>query len=65
MAEACKYGLDGKEMGGRQLRVRFATHSAALQVNHLPPCCTNELLQQAFESFGEVSTLHQIFTRLP
>lgn len=39
---------------GRTLRVRFATHAAALKVLNLCPVVTNELLQQAFSKFGDV-----------
>lgn len=56
-AEACKNGLDGVEIQGKMLRVRFATHSAALTVKNLTPHCTNELLAHAFSQFGEVSLI--------
>ena len=39
---------------GRTLRVRFATHGAALKVKYLGPHVTNELLAQAFSIFGEL-----------
>jgi len=53
-AEAAKNSLDGKEKNGRFLRVRFASHGAALKVKHLPPFVSNELLEQAFAQFGTV-----------
>ncbi len=36
------------------LRVRFATHGAALKVRYLNQWVTNELLHKAFSMFGEV-----------
>ena len=39
---------------GRVLRVRFATHGAALRVKFLSPFVSNELLEQAFSIFGEI-----------
>ena len=38
----------------RVLRVRFATHGAALKVTNLSPFVSNELLEEAFQQFGEV-----------
>lgn len=38
----------------RVLRVRFATHGAALKVKNLHPCVSNELLESAFQQFGDV-----------
>lgn len=53
-AELAKNALDGMQRNGRFLRVRFATHGAALKVRHLPPFVSNELLEQAFIQFGTV-----------
>ena len=36
------------------MRVRFATHAAALKVMNLGPLVTNELLHSAFSQFGDV-----------
>jgi len=36
-AERAKYELDGFPLKNRQLRVRFATHGAALSVKNLSP----------------------------
>uniref|UniRef100_A0A3Q2P263 RRM domain-containing protein n=1 Tax=Fundulus heteroclitus TaxID=8078 RepID=A0A3Q2P263_FUNHE len=36
------------------LKVRFATHGAALTVRNLLPVVTNELLEEAFSQFGPV-----------
>jgi len=51
-AEAAKAGLDGMVKKGRTLRVRFATHGAAIKVKELDPYVTNELLEEAFCAFG-------------
>ncbi|XP_076444637.1 uncharacterized protein LOC143282765 isoform X2 [Babylonia areolata] len=53
-AEAAKAALDGLQRKGRVLRVRFATHAAALKVKNLHPFVSNELLEQAFTQFGEL-----------
>lgn len=39
---------------GRPLKVRFAPHSAAIKVKNLNQWVTNELLEWAFQVFGEV-----------
>lgn len=54
LAEIAKAELDDVPMKGRQLRVRFATHSAALSVRNLSPFVSNELLEEAFSQFGLV-----------
>ncbi|XP_028819374.1 splicing factor, proline- and glutamine-rich isoform X2 [Denticeps clupeoides] len=54
LAEIAKAELDDIPMKGRQLRVRFATHSAALSVRNLSPFVSNELLEEAFSQFGVV-----------
>nr|XP_018667754.1 uncharacterized protein LOC100184998 isoform X1 [Ciona intestinalis] len=54
-AERAKWELDGKVMrSNRQLRVRFATHGAALSVKNISPFVSNELLEEAFSQFGPV-----------
>ena len=53
-AEAAKGALDGQLRKGRMLRVRFATHGAALKVKHLSQHVTNELLADAFSIFGDL-----------
>ena len=53
-AEAAKAALDGLQRKGRVLRVRFATHGAALRVKNLHHFVSNELLEQAFTQFGEL-----------
>ncbi|KAK5883245.1 hypothetical protein CesoFtcFv8_019597 [Champsocephalus esox] len=54
LAEIAKAELDDKPMRSRPLRVRFATHSAALSVKNLSPFVSNELLEEAFSQFGMV-----------
>ncbi|XP_063810490.1 splicing factor, proline- and glutamine-rich isoform X2 [Pseudophryne corroboree] len=54
LAEIAKAELDDFPMRGRQLRVRFATHSAALSVRNLSQFVSNELLEEAFSQFGPV-----------
>ena len=54
MAEIAKAELDDTPMRGRQLRVRFATHAAALSVRNLSPYVSNELLEEAFSQFGPI-----------
>ncbi|XP_030645245.1 splicing factor, proline- and glutamine-rich isoform X2 [Chanos chanos] len=54
LAEIAKAELDDVPMKGRPLRVRFATHSAALSVRNLSPFVSNELLEEAFSQFGTI-----------
>ncbi|KAM4539401.1 splicing factor, proline- and glutamine-rich isoform 2-T2 [Odontesthes bonariensis] len=54
LAEIAKAELDDTPIKGRPLRVRFATHSAALSVKNLSPFVSNELLEEAFSQFGMV-----------
>ncbi|XP_014851813.1 PREDICTED: splicing factor, proline- and glutamine-rich-like isoform X2 [Poecilia mexicana] len=54
LAEIAKAEMDDYPMKGRPLRVRFATHSAALSVKNLSPFVSNELLDEAFSQFGMV-----------
>ena len=53
-AEKAKLELDGKPVRGRNIKVRFAAHGAALKVKNLNPWVSNELLEKAFSVFGEV-----------
>ncbi|XP_067132053.1 non-POU domain-containing octamer-binding protein-like isoform X2 [Centruroides vittatus] len=53
-AEAAKAALDFSVKDGKALRVRFATHGAALKVKNLSGWVSNELLEAAFSIFGEV-----------
>ncbi|KAM3585528.1 uncharacterized protein V6R79_019792 [Siganus canaliculatus] len=54
LAEIAKAELDGTILNNRPIKIRFATHSAALTVRNLLPAVTNELLEQAFSQFGPV-----------
>jgi proline- and glutamine-rich splicing factor len=53
-AEHAKQELDGTVFKGRTIRVRFATHGAAVKVKNLSPYISNEYLEQAFSMFGPV-----------
>ncbi|XP_075040562.1 non-POU domain-containing octamer-binding protein [Mixophyes fleayi] len=54
LAEIAKAELDNLPLRGKQLRVRFACHSAALSVRNLPQFVSNELLEESFFIFGQV-----------
>ncbi|MEE6527662.1 hypothetical protein FKM82_029207, partial [Ascaphus truei] len=54
LAEIAKAELDNMPLRGKQLRVRFACHSAALSVRNLPQFVSNELLEESFSIFGQV-----------
>ncbi|XP_069825911.1 paraspeckle component 1 isoform X5 [Dendropsophus ebraccatus] len=54
LAEIAKAELDGMVLKNRPLRIRFATHGAALTVKNLSPVVSNELLEEAFSMFGPV-----------
>jgi len=54
VADIAKAELDDTNFRGRQLRVRFATHGAALTVKNLPQFVSNECLEEAFSVFGQV-----------
>uniref|UniRef100_A0A8C5M3C9 Paraspeckle component 1 n=1 Tax=Leptobrachium leishanense TaxID=445787 RepID=A0A8C5M3C9_9ANUR len=54
LAEIAKAELDGMILKSRPLRIRFATHGAALSVRNLSPVVSNELLEEAFSIFGPV-----------
>uniref|UniRef100_A0A1A7YGH1 Splicing factor proline/glutamine rich (Polypyrimidine tract binding protein associated) n=1 Tax=Iconisemion striatum TaxID=60296 RepID=A0A1A7YGH1_9TELE len=54
LAEIAKAEMDDTPMRNRPLRVRFATHAAALSVKNLSPFVSNELLEEAFSQFGMV-----------
>ncbi|CAJ0600513.1 unnamed protein product [Cylicocyclus nassatus] len=53
-AESAKEAIDGRVIHGRQVRVRFAVHGAALRVKELSPTVSNEMLFHAFSHFGDV-----------
>ncbi|NP_963873.1 non-POU domain-containing octamer-binding protein isoform X1 [Danio rerio] len=54
LADIAKAELDDTIFRGRQIRVRFATHGAALTVKNLPQFVSNELLEEAFSMFGPI-----------
>ena len=53
-AEKAKRELDGKMIGNRNLKVKFAPHQAALRIKNLGPWVSNELLHRAFSVFGDL-----------
>lgn len=54
IAEIARAELDDTLFRGRPIRVRFATHGAALTVKNLPEFVSNELLEEAFAVFGQI-----------
>ena len=54
IAEIARAELDDTPFRGRPIRVRFATHGAALSVKNLPEFVSNELLEEAFAVFGQI-----------
>ncbi|XP_051981683.1 non-POU domain-containing octamer-binding protein-like isoform X2 [Xyrauchen texanus] len=54
LADIAKAELDDTLFRGRQIRVRFATHGAALAVKNLPQFVSNELLEEGFSTFGPI-----------
>lgn len=54
ISEIARAELDDTPFRGRPIRVRFATHGAALSVKNLPEFVSNELLEEAFASFGQI-----------
>lgn len=53
-AEHAKQELDGHHLKGRHIRVRFASHGAAVRVKNLSPFVSNEYLEKSFSIFGPV-----------
>jgi hypothetical protein len=53
-AEKAKMKLDATDFKGRSLTVRLASQSCCLKVCNISKAVTNELLQDAFERFGEL-----------
>ena len=53
-AVKAKRELDGKNLGNRPLKVKFAPHQAALRIKNLGPWVSNELLHRSFSVFGDV-----------
>jgi len=57
-AEKARRELDGVNLKGRTLKIRFAPSTATIKVKNMPPYCTNELLTFAFSPFGEIEKAH-------
>jgi hypothetical protein len=53
-AEHAKQELDGILFKSRAIRVRFASHGAAVRVKNLSPFISNDYLEKAFSYFGPV-----------
>jgi len=53
-AQEAKMKMDNTEVKGRVIRVRFASHGAAIKVKYLAPSVSNEMLEQSFSQFGPV-----------
>lgn len=48
--------MHGKDINGRDIKVRFAASSCSVKVSNLHPLVSNELLEEAFSVFGEVES---------
>ena len=46
--------LNGTELKGREMRVRFSASNCSVKVQNLHHTVSNELLAEAFSQFGEV-----------
>lgn len=53
-ADKAKAELDGHQLKGRSLKIRFAPINAGIKVKNLTSCVTNELLELAFSVFGDI-----------
>jgi hypothetical protein len=53
-AHKAQMELDGKTFHNRQIRVKRAPHAASIWVGKLPAIVSNELLADAFSTFGEI-----------
>lgn len=53
-ADKAKAELDGHNLKGRSLKIRFAPINAAIKVKNLTSCVTNELLELSFSVFGDI-----------
>ncbi|CAG9764346.1 unnamed protein product [Ceutorhynchus assimilis] len=57
-ASKAKRELDGMQLKGRTLKIRFAPNSSTIKVKNLSPFVTNELLHFSFSPFGEIEKVH-------
>lgn len=53
-AEDAVEAMDGKNLKGREIKVRFAASNSSVKVSNLHPMVSNELLEAAFSMFGEI-----------
>ncbi|XP_050691157.1 hrp65 protein-like [Eriocheir sinensis] len=54
-AEKAKRELQGTEVRHRPLKIRYASITTGVRVKNLTGCVSNELLEKAFNVFGQVS----------
>lgn len=54
-AEKAKRELQGTEVRNRPLKIRYASITTGVRVKNLTACVSNELLEKAFNVFGQVS----------
>ncbi|GAB6026717.1 hypothetical protein CHUAL_013224 [Chamberlinius hualienensis] len=53
-AENARVKLNGTSLKGREIRIRFADKMTSVRVKNLSPFVSDELLESAFRTFGEV-----------
>ena len=54
MADKAIRDLDGKEIDGKRILVRYPESDDAIEVTNLPDSVTDELLEEAFAQFGPI-----------
>ncbi|KAK8724244.1 hypothetical protein OTU49_011303, partial [Cherax quadricarinatus] len=55
-AEKAKREMQGKNCRNRPMKIRYASISTGVRVKNLTPCVSNELLEKAFNVFGQCSS---------
>ena len=53
-AEDAKRALDKKQIKGRSIQVRYATHASSIELHGLDEYASNELIYDAMGQFGKV-----------
>ncbi|XP_042220956.1 hrp65 protein-like [Homarus americanus] len=59
-AEKAKRELQGKNCRSRPMKIRYASISTGVRVKNLTPCVSNELLEKAFNVFGQIEACRVI-----
>ncbi|KAK8390428.1 hypothetical protein O3P69_010246 [Scylla paramamosain] len=59
-AEKAKRELQGTEVRNRPLKIRFASITTGVRVKNLTGCVSNELLEKAFNVFGQIEACRVI-----